>query len=128
MKTARLVLSIFSVLFALLIGFVSCSAALTSELVLGQTGGGWGMLTSFLMLTAGIIGIVTSNSKSKGAGITVACFYAVGGLISIPVSGAAYKGLILFSVLSFIFAAAFFITTIYDKSLQKGGRSAAEPS
>jgi len=75
------------------------------------------------MLAAGIIGIVTSNSKSKGAATTVACFYAVGGLISIPVRGTAYKGLIAFSVIAFIFATAFIITTIYDKNLQKGGRS-----
>lgn len=127
MKAARLVISILSLVFVPLIGLHSCSVIAGNALLRPEdVGGGGGVFIGLFMLTAGIVGIVTRNSKSKGGSITVACCYVLSGLIGVVSAGSSSistKGLAIWSVPAFIFAAVFILSIIFDKNLQKGERS-----
>ena len=113
MKTARLVIGIISIVLFLIITFQSCAAGIGNALSdNGESSGSAGFFVAVCMLVAGIVGICTR--KGFGGGIVSACFYGFGGLIGITNYGS-YSDLMIWSVLSFVFAAVFVIGSILTK-------------
>lgn len=118
MKTAKLVIGIISIVLFAVILFQSCvvgtveiiDAAITDEEV--GTSGSAGMFLAFCMLVAGIVGIATR--KGKAGGFVSGGFYALGGIIGIVNIGV-FSDLIVWSVLSFIFAGVFIIGSVMMK-------------
>jgi hypothetical protein len=113
MKTARTVIGIISMVLFVIITFQSCAAGIGNALAdNGGTSGSSGMFLSLCMLVAGIVGVAAR--KSKGGAITAGCFYAVGGIVGISNVGI-FADLIIWSVLSFIFAVVFIASGIMQK-------------
>jgi len=113
MKTARTVIGIISMVLFVIIMFQSCAAGISNTLESnGEVSGSAGLLLAIFMLISGIIGVATR--KSKGGAITAGVFYALGGIIGISNIGT-FADLQIWSILSFIFAAVFIGTAIFQK-------------
>lgn len=96
------VIGIISCVLFLLISLQSCVAGIGNTLSEnGEIGGTGGLMLAFFMLVAGIIVIL--SKQSKGLTITAIVFYVLGGLIGIMSAGS-YADLQVWSILSFIFA------------------------
>lgn len=116
MKTSRLVIGIISIVLFVVVSFQSCAVGVGNTLAdNGEVSGSAGFLLAVCMLIAGIVGICCR--RLRAGTIAAGVFYALGGLIGIANSGS-YSDLVIWSVLSFIFAAVFILTGI----LQKTGR------
>ena len=118
MKTARLCIGILSLVLFFVILFQSCAVGI-GEALSGDEGGGSGsgMSVAFLILIAGIVGICTRKSV-VGAYITAA-FYAIAGIVGISSIGSIYGDLVVWGVLSLIFAAIFVLGGILTKKTIK---------
>ena len=128
MKTARLCISIISMVLFLVIMFQSCAAGI-GEALTGDDGGGAssGMFVAFLMLIAGIVGICTRKSV-VGAYVT-AGFYALGGIVGISSIGSIFGDLVIWGVVSLIFAAVFVLGGILTKkAMAKAAEQTTEAS
>ena len=113
MKTAKVIIGIISIFLFFIIAFQSCAAGLGNALEgNGESSGSSGFALAIFMLIAGIIGIATR--KSVGGGIVTGCFYAIGGFIGISNYGS-YSDLMIWSILSFIFAFVFVVGSIFSK-------------
>lgn len=113
MKTTKLVIGIVSIVLFLLISFQFCAAGIGNTLAEnGEASGSAGFILALFMLIAGIVGI--AGRKSKGASITAGIFYAAGGITGICNVGS-FADLMIWSILSFIFAAVFIIGGILHK-------------
>ena len=113
MKTAKMILGNVSMVLFLIIIFQSCAAGISNTLSdNGEVSGSAGTILAFCMLIAGIVGVAGKNSK--GASITAGCFYLIGGLLGIANVGS-FADLMIWSVLSLIFAAVFIIAGIKQK-------------
>ena len=113
MKTTKLVIGIISIVLFLIISFQSCAAGIGNALSEnGESSGSAGFFVALCMLVSGIVGICTR--KSGGGGYVSGGFYFVGGLIGITNYGS-YSDLMIWSVLSFVFAAVFVVGGIYTK-------------
>lgn len=117
MKTIKLIIGIVSIVLTGLIFFQSCAAALGDALASeGGTSGASGVVVAVLMLIAGIVAIAAR--KSRGGGIFCLIVYAVAGIVGVTAKGV-YKDLIIWGILSLIFAAIFLIATITHKKTPK---------
>lgn len=117
MKTTRLVVGIISIVLFLVVAFQSCAAGIGNTLAdNGEVSGSAGVLLAFAYLIAGIISVAAR--KSQGGAITALCFYILGGIIGIANVGS-YKDLMVWSVLSFIFAAILLVTVILQVNQNK---------
>ena len=115
MKTAKLVIGIISIVLFFLIMFQSCAAGIGNALAEnGEVSGTAGSFLAFCMLIAGIVGVAGRNSK--GATYTAGGFYLLGGIIGISNVGS-FADLMIWSVLSFIFAAVFILSGIKMKKI-----------
>lgn len=113
MKTSKLVIGIISIVLFFLVAFQSCAAGISNTLSgSNELSGSAGMLVSFLLLTAGIVGICTRNSK--GGGIAAGCLYGFAGIIGITNYGS-YSDLAIWSVICFIFSAVFIFGSVSIK-------------
>lgn len=113
MKTMKLIIGIISIVLTFLILFQSCAATIGDALAdEGGTSGGIGVFVAILMLIAGIISIAAR--KSKGAGIVCLILYGIAGILGIFAHGL-YKDLIIWGVVSLIFAVIFLIAIITFK-------------
>lgn len=113
MKTAKLIIGIVSMVLFLVIAFQSCAAGIGNALEEnGETSGSAGFFVAIIMLIAGIVGVCTR--KSVGGGFVAAVFYAIAGLIGITNYGS-FGDLMIWSVVSLIFAAVFVIGSIMTK-------------
>lgn len=113
MKTTKLVIGIISMVLFVLISLQSCVAGLGNALSEnGEVSGTAGLMVAFSMLIAGIVGVATR--KGFAGGIVAGCFYALGGIIGIANYGS-YGDLMIWSILSFIFALVFVIGSILTK-------------
>ncbi|MFT9057218.1 MAG: hypothetical protein ABF449_11515 [Ethanoligenens sp.] len=114
MKTAKLTLGIVSIVLSLVILFQSCAAGLGSALENNKkdTSGSAGVFTGLFFIVAGIIGIAAR--KSKGGAIAAAIIYGLAGIIGIAATGI-FKDLLVWGVISFIFAAVYIISTFTQK-------------
>lgn len=117
MKTARMVIGIISMVLFLLITFQSCAAGISNTMnENGEAGGSAGVFLALFMLVAGIIGVAARNSAAGS--ITAGCFYAVGGLVAIPLAGT-YSDLKIWGGLSIIFGIVFIVLGIVQKKKTK---------
>ena len=113
MKTAKLAIGIISMVLFLVIIFQSCAVGIGNALEENdENSGSAGVFVAVCMLIAGIVGVCTR--KSIGGGFVCGGFYAVAGLIGITNYGS-FGDLMIWSVLSFIFAAVFVIGSILTK-------------
>ncbi len=86
MKTAKLVFGIISIVLSVLVLFQSCAAGLVDAVeASGGTGGSAGLLVGLLMLSGGIVNIVTR--KSKGGAIACVVMFGLAGLIGVTMYG-----------------------------------------
>lgn len=109
MKTSKLVIGIVSIVLALVVLFQSCAAGVGSALNGGtDTSGSTGTLVAILLIVAGIVGIAAK--KSKGGAIAATIIYFVAGISAIGASTGLYKDLLVWGVLSLIFAVVFLIS------------------
>lgn len=113
MKTTRMIIGIISIVLFILVSLQSCAAGVGNALQSnGEVSGSAGLILSICMLIAGIVGIAAR--ASKGGAIVAGCFYAFGGLVGV-VNVGSYADLMVWSVLSFVFAAVFIIGAIMQK-------------
>ena len=118
MRTAKLVIGIISIVLFVIMMFQSCAAGMLDAMSDdGSVSGAAGVLTSFAMLVAGIVGIATRDSK--GGGITAAVFYLLGGLIGVANAGR-FGDLKIWGGLAIIFGIVFLLGSI---RMGKGGRA-----
>ena len=117
MKTAKKIIGIISIVLFVFIAFQSCAAGVANTLEDNRSASGSaGILLAFCMLIAGIVGV--AGRKSKGASITAGIFYAIGGLVGISNVGN-FADLMIWSVLSFIFAAVFILGSVLPKKIEE---------
>jgi uncharacterized membrane protein len=69
------------------------------------------------MLISGIIAIAARNSR--GAGIVCLIFYTIAGIVGVTMHGI-YQDLVIWGIVSFIFAVIFLIATITFKKDRHG--------
>ena len=114
MKTARLCIGIVSMVLFFVIMFQSCAAGI-GEALSGEDGSGFssGIFVAFLMLIAGIVGVCTR--KTSVGGYITAFFYAVSGIIGVSSIGSIFGDLVIWGVLSFVFAGVFVLGGILTK-------------
>jgi hypothetical protein len=117
MKIAKLVIGVISCVLFLLIVVQSCAAG-ASNVMSGsrESSGAAGFFLAICLLVAGIVGMATRNSK--GGGITSGVFYTLGGFIGIIGFGT-FKDLLIWAILSFIFAGVFILGSIFMKKTVK---------
>lgn len=122
MKTARLVIGIISMVLFLIIMFQSCAAGI-GEAIMGEDGEGSssGAFVAWLMLIAGIVGVCTRKGVI-GAYIT-AGIYVLAGIIGISSIGSIFGDLVIWGVVSLIFAAVFVLGGILTKKSQKNAEN-----
>lgn len=107
MKTAKMIVSIISIVLFGLIAFQSCAAGISNAMSEnGEISGTSGMVVAFCMLIAGIVGLATR--RSRGGGLVATGFYFFGGLVGI-VSYGSFADLAIWSVVSFIFGVIYFL-------------------
>jgi uncharacterized membrane protein len=118
MKTAKLIIGIISIILTFVIFFQSCAAGI-GEALEGQDGtsGGSGIIVAIFMLISGIIAIAARNSR--GAGIVCLIFYTIAGIVGVTMHGI-YQDLVIWGIVSFIFAVIFLIATITFKKDRHG--------
>lgn len=118
MKTARLSIGIISMVLFLIILFQSCAAGI-GEAITGDDGGsaGSGAAVAWLMLIAGIVGVCTRKGVI-GAYISAA-FYALAGIIGLSSMGSIFADLVIWGVVSLIFAAIFVLGGFLTKKAMK---------
>ena len=118
MKTARLCISILSMVLFFVIAFQSCAAGIGEALSGDEgNGSGSGMFVAFLMLIAGIVGICTR--KSVIGSYVTAGFYAVAGIVGVSSIGSIFADLVIWGILSFIFAGIFVLSGILTQKASK---------
>lgn len=111
MKIVRLVVGIISIVLFVFIVFQSWAVGTLNSMEGSGTSYATsiGFLMALCVLVAGIVGTATYNG-GRGGAITAGCFYVVGGLIG---------GFIVWSVLSFVFAAVFIVGAVLQKPNEK---------
>lgn len=88
MKTWKLVSGILSMVFFLVVTFQSCAAGLGNVIAdNGESSGSVGILLAILMLSGGIVSVVTRNSKGKGANIALLILFGLAFIIAFPNAG-----------------------------------------
>lgn len=101
--TMRLIIGIFSILLSVIIGLQSIFAGLGEALTKSDSNGGAaGFILGFFMLAAGIVTIAAR--KTKGGTITSIVVYLLGGIIAVFNQSEIFGDLIIWTVVSFIFA------------------------
>ena len=110
MKTAKLVIGIVSIVLALVMLFQSCAANVGSVLATAGTdmSGTVGTFAAILLIVAGIIGIAAR--KSKGGTIAAFIFYVITAICCFAGAAGLYKDLIVWGVVSLVFAVVFIIS------------------
>ena len=120
MKTTKLVVGIISIVLCGLVMLQSCAAGLSNALEEnGESGGSAGVFVALCLLVAGIVCLATRNDQGKGSDIACAIIYIIGGLIGISSAGS-YGDLVVWSVISFVFAAIHIISVITNRKSGKG--------
>lgn len=113
MKTAKLIIGIISIVLFGFILFQSCAAGIGNALAdNGEISGSAGLVLAICMLIAGIIGIVTRTGIAGG--FVAGGFYAIGGVVGIFNYGS-YSDLLIWSILSLVFAAVFIVGSIMTR-------------
>lgn len=115
--TGKLVIGIISVVLFLFISLQSCAVGLGNALSdNGEVSGSFGILVALFMMVAGIVGIVSRNSRSKGGSIACCILYGMSSL-SAYVGAGTYSDLKIWGFLSFVFG-YIFLLSIMNKKIQ----------
>lgn len=122
MKTAKLTLGIVSMVLSLVVLFQSCAAGIGTALQgnTKDTSGGAGVFVGLFLLIGGIVGVAAR--KSKGGAIASTVIYALAGIIGIATTGI-FKDLLVWGIISLIFAAVFAISIFTQKYENKKEQS-----
>ncbi len=111
MKTTRMIIGIVGIVLAMIIMFQSCAARFVEavEEDTKSTASIAGVMVALAFIVAGIIAICTRRSAPGG----FICFsiYTIAGIVGLAGHGM-YKDLIVWSIISLIFAAVFLITSL----------------
>ncbi len=111
-SAGRLTIGIISMVLFFLISLQSCAVGLGNAITEnGSTSGTSGALLALMMLIAGIVGVCTRNSKSKGGAITSTIFYLFGAVSSMGPQDT-YGDLPIWGIVSFCFGIVFLISAI----------------
>ncbi len=107
-STGRLTIGIISIIFFL--------PAIYSSLIIGimeesDTSLMSGFFLAIMLLTAGIVGICSRNSKGKGGAIACTIMYWLGAILTIKAS----VTYVIWDVISYIFGTVFLISAIKTK-------------
>ncbi|MVB09572.1 hypothetical protein CAFE_02280 [Caprobacter fermentans] len=114
MKVAKLIIGIVSIVLSLFVLFQSCAAGVGNAIAAnGESSGSSGLFLAICLLVAGIVGIVARSSK--GGTIATTVIYAIGGIVGISNVGT-YQDLMIWSVLSFIFAVVFLVSVFVGQT------------
>ncbi len=82
MKAWKLVAGILSIVFFLLVEFQSCAAGVVNSLEdNGDSSGSAGMFVGFLMLSGGIVSIVTRKAKKNGGNVALIILFGLAATI-----------------------------------------------
>ncbi len=113
MRTTKLIIGIVSMVLTIVIFMQSCVVSF-GDAVTGSesTSGGAGVLVALFMLISGIVAVATRSSR--GGGIFCTILYALAGLVGIA-NSATYPDLQVWGVLSLVFALLFLVSSIKDK-------------
>ena len=111
MKTSRLVLGIISMVLFLIIMFQSCAAGVVEVIDENEesTASVAGVFVALMLLTTGIVAVCTR--KSIPGGFVCGGLYLLAGIIGLAGHGI-YEDLIVWSIVSIIFAIVFIIESI----------------
>ena len=97
MKTWKLVSGILSIVLFIFVSFQSCAAGMSNALEdNGELSGTAGLLVAILLLTGGIVSIVTRKSNGKGGNIALIILYGLGTLIGFAGHGS-YSDLVIWA-------------------------------
>ena len=115
MKTWKLVAGILSMVIFIMVEFQSCAAGIVNSL--GETGevsGSIGFLCGILILTGGIISVVTRNSTKKGGNVALIVIFGLAALMGFAGHGN-YSDLVIWSVWALINAILALIAIFLSK-------------
>lgn len=88
MKTAKLVTGILCMVFTIMVLFQSCAAGIVDAIEdSGGTSGAGGALVGFLMLSGGIVQVVTRNSVKNGGSVSAVIIFFLAALIGFSNAG-----------------------------------------
>ena len=124
-SVGRLVVGILSILLFCVITFQSCTVGLGNTLMGNQDSGGTqGLFTAVAYLVAGIVGIATRNSRSKGGPIASGIIYWIGAMCTIGGSDV-YGDLMIWGILAAIFGMMFMFCAIQTGGNMKNRKKLA---
>ena len=114
-SAGRLAIGVISIVLFVFIMFQSCAVGVSNALEEnGSTSGSAGFMLAVFMLTAGIVGICTRNSKSRVGVIIATVLYWFAALLSVGESKT-YPDIAVWGVVAFIFGLVFLICAIKTK-------------
>lgn len=114
MKTAKLVIGIISMVLSVFVMFQSCAAGLVNSIEgSGGVSGSAGLFVAVFFIVAGIIGIATRNSEKKGGSLTAAGFYLGAALFGGTLAGN-YTDLYFWAFVAWAFGAVYLVDAFYD--------------
>jgi hypothetical protein len=115
MKIWKLVSGILSIVFFIFVAFQSCAAGVVNALEdQGGISGASGIIVAILLLTGGIVSIVTRNSTGKGGNIALIVLFGLAALIGFAGHGV-YSDLVIWSCWCLINAVLAIIAIIRGK-------------
>ena len=119
MKIWKLVAGILSIILFVLVAFQSCAAGLANSLSEnGQLSGSAGLVVAILMLTGGIVSIVTRKSKKKGGSIALVILFGLAALLALTMHGD-FSDLIIWGWWCLINAALAFLSLFRKKAKEE---------
>ncbi len=114
MKTWKLVAGILSIVLFVFVTFQSCAAGLSNALAEnGEVSGSAGLMVAVFMLVGGIVSIATRASEKKGGNIALIIIFGLAALIGFSNYGS-YSDLAIWSGWCLINAALALIALIKD--------------
>lgn len=88
MKVWKLVSGILSIVLFVFVTFQSCAAGLSNALAEnGESSGSGGIIVAILMLSGGIVSIVTRKSDKKGGNIALIVLFGIAALVGFALAG-----------------------------------------
>ena len=121
-QTARLVIGILLMVLFAVVSLQSCAVGLGNAITNnGEVSGSFGFLSSLAMLVAGIVGVATRKSASKGGPITACAFCWIVFFFSRIGSGS-FRDLRVWGLIAFGFGCFFLFSGMTSK---KGNMIAA---
>lgn len=113
--TCKLIIGIISIALFILIVFQSCAAGLGNAMSgSDEASGTFGIMVAFLMLIAGIVGVITRDSDKKGGAITCFVFYWICFFFSRIGSGS-FSDLRIWGILAYAFGCVHLFSVMQTK-------------